>query len=327
MKDIFFELVGPNYNLAKAEIISLLDGLSYRYNLKSSEPGILTIKTDCPVEIFTKRLGLIHRVFDHLGNYDDDISKIEDDLEFPPGSIAVRTKKLGKNKGDSRSIKEELGRLISIDHQIDLEDPKHEVFVLMGKKNYVGLKKFEVDKESLRSREVKNRPFSSPISLKPRYTKALINLARPGENAKIHDPFCGTGGILIEGELMNFSVTGGDKDKKMIEGCKKNLKEYDIQAPVYLGDVSKTIPDDIDCIVTDPPYGRASSTLDEDITKIYKRLFESSKNKLKQEGFLSAIFPDEKYLDIGREHMDFVEKYDVRVHKSLTRHFSVFQKK
>ncbi|MFW5952670.1 MAG: methyltransferase [Candidatus Natronoplasma sp.] len=327
MNNLFFELVGPDYLLAKGEILAAIEGLSYDSEILRFDQGILSISTDCPADCLAERLGLTHRIYREISKFSgEDISKLEDDIDLPSGSAAVRTRRIENYNADTRTIKEELGKIICNKNPIDLDSPDHEVFVIISEKNYIGEKLFEIKKEDLQSREVKNRPFSSPISLKPRYTRALINLSRAGKSAKIHDPFCGTGGILIEAYLMGLDVSGGDKDPKMIEGCKKNLSEFEVEASLEAGDVRETIPDGIDHIVTDPPYGRASSTSKEDLSSIYKRLFRTAQERLKEGGYLSAIFPGQNYLAIGEEHLELIETYKVRVHRSLDRHFTVFKK-
>ncbi len=125
---------------------------------------------------------------------------------------------------------------------------------------------------------------------------------------------------------MGLKVSGGDKDPEMIEGCKKNLRKFEVQASLKVGDVAETIPDGIDRIVTDPPYGRASSTSQEELSSIYERLFKTAQKRLKKDGYLSAIFPGQDYIAMGKEHLKSIETYKVKVHGSLDRHFTVFKK-
>ncbi|MFP4001096.1 MAG: methyltransferase [Candidatus Natronoplasma sp.] len=327
MKDLFFELVGPNYTLAKAEILSTIEGLSHEYEVYNSEPGLLSLRTTCPVRSLNRRLGLTHSIYRKIETLSghEKFTMPQGDLELPTGSAAVRTKKIERQDVDTQQIKEKLGDMISEKNPIDLDNPDHEIYVLISDNYHIGQKIYETNKKEFRAREAKNRPFFSPISLKPRYTRALINLSRPGKDARIHDPFCGTGGVLIEAFRMGFQVSGGDKDTKMIEGCKENLREFEVEASLEVGDVSETIPKGIDRIVTDPPYGRASSTLKEDLGSIYERFFETSREKLRKGGYLSAIFPGTNHVEMGKEYLDLVETYKVRVHRSLDRHFTVFR--
>ncbi|MEF8873480.1 MAG: methyltransferase [Candidatus Thermoplasmatota archaeon] len=329
MPRLFFELVGPHYELAKAEISGGLKGLSFEYEELRFEEGVFAVEVESlPEELFS-RLGLTHRVHRLIAVTSEDgydFSGLLEDHEFPEGSIAVRTEKVKGGETDTKKIREELGDLISGTNSIDLESPDHEIFALVSTDLFLGKKIYEVDRKKLRGRQVKNRPFSSPISLKPWFTIALINLARPSRSSRLHDPFCGTGGLLIEGGKMGLEVSGGDKDPEMIKGCEKNLNEFDVKCELKEGDVSQTIPEDIEIVATDPPYGRASSTSKEDLKSIYQRLFEASAERLKEGGRLAAIFPEEEYISMGEEHLELLERYRTKVHGSLDRNFTVFKK-
>lgn len=331
MPELLFELVGPNYELAKAEVMGGLEGLSLAHEVERFEDGILAVdvRGSSYPEILFSRLGLSRRIHHLVGITslkEYDFSSLLKEYDPPQGSTAVRTKKIEGHQADTKKIKEELGRVISQTNPIDLEEPDHELFALISKNLFIGKKIYEVDRREMRAREVKNRPFSSPISLKPWLTRALINIARPSENSRIHDPFCGTGGILIEGSKMGLNVSGGDKDPSMIEGCRRNLDEFNVKADLKVGDVSQTIPDKIDAVVSDPPYGRAASTSKEDLESIYQRLFETCEKRLKEGGYLAAIFPGEEYVDLGQKYLQLLESYKLRVHRSLDRYFTVFKK-
>lgn len=63
--------------------------------------------------------------------------------------------------------------------------------------------------------------------LPPKLAQIMINLARPSQpaqNARILDPFCGTGVVLQEAALMGYSVYGTDLADKMIDYSKANLE-------------------------------------------------------------------------------------------------------
>jgi len=120
------------------------------------------------------------------------------------------------------------------------------------------------------ARYAKNRPFSHPTTLDPKLARCMVNLARPVKGRRgsgapglrdelaIFDPFCGTGGILLEAGLMGFRTIGIDIDEKMIEGCRKNLKHYEVKNfDISVDDFFKTRKHGV--IVTDPPYGKSTS--------------------------------------------------------------------
>jgi tRNA (guanine10-N2)-dimethyltransferase len=62
--------------------------------------------------------------------------------------------------------------------------------------------------------------------LPPKLAQIIVNLAArdlPPKDSRILDPFCGTGVILQEASLMNFSVYGTDNDARMVDYTAKNL--------------------------------------------------------------------------------------------------------
>lgn len=327
MNRLIFELSGPNFDLAEAEIRALLDDSDFTHTSPISFKGVFSFKTAADPTQIGERLGLTHRILsDGLITNLDCIKNKDIEIDLPKGTAAVRTRKIEGTKADTMEIKRSIGDVITMNNEIELYDPEHEILTLISDKCGIGRIVYKKDKENFRSREVKNRPFFSPVSLEPKYARAMINLARVNDGDKTHDPFCGTGGILIEGSLMGFEMSGGDIDEEMVKGCKTNLETFGCDSKITEGDVSETIPDNMDAVVTDPPYGRASTTSGENKEIIYKRLFKTCQSKLKNGGYLSTIFPEKKYYDMGKEFLDPIERYKVRVHGSLDRHFCVFMK-
>lgn len=327
MDRLIFELSGPNYDMAEAEVKAVFEGSNFNYSSPISLKGIFSLKTSItPIQI-GRRLGLTHRILsDGMITINDEIKNKHIEINIPEGSAAVRTRRIAGTKADTMKLKKSIGDIISENNEIDLDNPEHVILTLISDKYAIGRVVYEKDSKDFQSREVKNRPYFSPVSLKPKYARAMINMARVEDRARIHDPFCGTGGILIEGALMGFDMSGGDIDKEMVEGCKMNLRKFGCEAKVSEGDVSQTIPKDIDAVITDPPYGRASTISGENKEEIYKRLFKACERKLIDGGYLSTIFPDKKYYDMGKEFLEPIERYKMMVHGSLDRHFCVFRK-
>ena len=91
------------------------------------------------------------------------------------------------------------------------------------------------------------------------------------------DPFCGTGGILLEAGLIGIHIIGSDIEQKMIDGCQKNLEFYHLKNfqlfCADIGDISQYVSS-VDAIVTDFPYARATTTKGEQLTKLYNRAFD-----------------------------------------------------
>ncbi len=133
--------------------------------------------------------------------------------------------------------------------------------IICGKKIYKREEKFQKRRPDI-------RPGFFPISLKPKLARALVNLSGV-KKGTIWDPFCGTGGILLEASLMKLKAFGSDIDPRMIRAAKQNFEQYECKAKIFVADARK---EKIQCsaIVTDPPYGRRASTKKEDVETLYK---------------------------------------------------------
>ena len=234
-------------------------------------------------------------------------------------SFAVRFK-------SRASMERKLGRVIK--GKVDLEKPKTTFVGHVGetsKDYYFGELLWE--RKSFESRKVQNRPYFHPTSIHPKYARVLVNMSRVQEGETLLDPFCGTGGILIEAGLVKATPVGIDHDVDMVAGSKKNLDFCKVIGEVFKGDARK-LKGEFDAIATDPPYGRASAFTGKELEKLYKSSLKSMFKVLKEGRYLAIIAPQEIEVetlaaDIGFE---LVERHFERVHKSLSRFYYVFKK-
>lgn len=115
-----------------------------------------------------------------------------------------------------------------------------------------------------------------PISLKPRLAKTLVNIASSYKQFDVIDPFCGTGGFLIESCLMNIKSIGNDYDIRMVKStkvnvmqiCHKKIEVYHDDFIKFLKKMDKELNNY--CIVCDPPYSK--NTRNVNFNKIYQDL-------------------------------------------------------
>jgi tRNA (guanine10-N2)-dimethyltransferase len=158
----------------------------------------------------------------------------------------------------------------------------------------------------------------------------MVNLSGVPAGATVLDPFCGTGGILIEAGEMGLRVVGSDADWRMVEGCQKNLEHYGVKGEVFQADIGAVAPllgeRAVDSIVTDLPYGRASGTGGEDVAGIYGRLFWTAASVLGPGKRLVLAVHQPSLLPATRE-LAPVQNFSYRVHRSLTRHIMVWARK
>jgi putative methyltransferase (TIGR01177 family) len=108
------------------------------------------------------------------------------------------------------------------------------------------------------TKRLSQRKFLHPSMLEPRLCRAMVNLAQVKEGDTIVDPFCGTGGILVEAQELNIRTAGYDIQKKMCLGTKQNMVENiaicdSLHIPLK--------PFVADAIITDIPYGRSTKII------------------------------------------------------------------
>lgn len=216
-----------------------------------------------------------------------------------------------------------------IRHEVALREPEVEIVIFIMPHLYFGIPIYENRRAEYGRRAVKNRPFFSPISLHPGLARTLVNLCRVKKGEILVDPFCGTGGILIEASLMGITAIGADRSIEMLKGAELNLKHAGAEALLIHSDVGE-LPENlkkngimkVDAIATDLPYGRASTTFGENISHLYARAFEVFKAVLKPGGYAAVVSPSPAQ---SVEGMRIITTHSLRVHRSLTRYFTVYK--
>jgi len=175
------------------------------------------------------------------------------------------------------------------------------------------------------------RPFFKPGTLEPRFARLMVNLSQASSSTYLLDPFCGPGGILVEGSLMGCNVIGMDIDKRMILGAQQNLLQYSPAANYNLlvGD-AKALPflNRIHSIATDPPYGRSTSTYGKTIVELLNQFFSEAHQVLTNKGILAiGMLVEIPLEDLAKTNGFKLEVFEqIYIHRSLTRRVGVFRK-
>lgn len=185
--------------------------------------------------------------------------------------------------------------------------------IVIGKREMINTGKFEL-------RKPHTRPFHKPVSLQPRLARAMINLLGP-KPGTIHDPCCGTGGLVIEAALLNLPVSGADVDKEMVEGTLQNLEELHKHVPITLEDVFLS-KQRHDSIVTDLPYGLRGKAVTLDF---FERFFFSLPAQCKKQAVIAlpADINTQKLLPVN---WAITHTFLVPLHKNLTKKIIVCKK-
>ncbi len=67
--------------------------------------------------------------------------------------------------------------------------------------------------------------------LPPKLSQIIINLANPSPGDIVLDPFCGSGSLLMESQLMGFLTVGSDLDERMVDCAQKNTSWLSKNSP------------------------------------------------------------------------------------------------
>ena len=131
-------------------------------------------------------------------------------------------------------------------------------------------------------------------SLKPTIAYSMLKIGGAERARRLLDPMCGSGTIAIEAAL-SFAVPEiycFDIKKKYVEGAVANAEVARVRELIAFGvhDATKVheLVDEVDLVVTNPPYGiRMGSP--EKVLRMYKKFFKSLRNVLR--GKLVMITP------------------------------------
>lgn len=329
--EYLFELSGEHPTLPLAELEACLDIAGPK--CKVTAPGAGYAVCSMPsskIDAVISRIALAHRAGTYLGScHPEEVEMFAQKLELPPGTIAVRVRRYqgeGSPEGANR-IMRKVGMAVTNNRKVDLIHPDLKLRVLWSKQLHLYLDEKQVDREQFEVRHVRSRPFFSPISLHPRHARALVNLTRVKEGETFMDPFCGTGGILLEASLVGAKVIGSDASSEMIEGCEENMRHFGARyhrlEVMDIEDAPKEFSK-VDAVATDPPYGRSSSTMKEPVMDLHARAFKAIGEVLSPKRFAGIVLP---YAFDGAEKLVEVEEHVQRVHRSLDRHYCLLKKR
>ena len=329
--------------LPKAEIEAVLKAENVHFDIKDHYKGVLIL--DVPEECseflknIAKRFSYTHEVCKLLIETDK-IHLNSEIKNYPWNDVitkdyAVRVKRMDKNdKFDTTKVEWGLGGIINNiveGVKVNLKDPQSFLrIIFINGKILVTERLFKVEKKHFYNLKPHKRPFFYPGSMSPKLARCMVNLTGIKEGDLVLDPFCGTGGILIEAGIMGARVVGADIDERMVEGTIKNLnycgiKDYEI----FQADARNIeLPYQVNAIATDPPYGISASTGGEESENLYAKSLITMENLLKDEGRLCMATPH--YMDIHGlvkvTNFEIIEQHQIRMHKSLTRVISLLKK-
>jgi tRNA (guanine10-N2)-dimethyltransferase len=353
---LFFLLSGESQTLPPAEVKAILESEGYSQSNPEVLDQTLRLEADpgcvkavhvraaftrlCALEIFVSdatEAAAIHAAGD---------SDFEAVLK-PGESFSVRVNRI-KNYADqaidTMRLEGKLGKAIlarAPKAKVNLKCPdKTFIGVVTNEKLVFGLKLTEIQTKTFSERRPRKKPFFHPSAMPSKLARCMVNLAHGEAEGLMLDPFCGTGTSLIEAVYIGCRALGADAQRRMILGCKRNLAHFDITAEgLALADARHLPFFRVDCVVTDPPYGRSASTLKSTTKQLVQEVLVASHGLLAAGQRICIALPIKVNEQGQEEHMsrdlsDFIERlgfetiesHTLYVHRTLTREIMVYQK-
>ncbi len=213
--------------------------------------------------------------------------------------------------------------------RVNLRKPSVQILVLILS-NSILICKSDTSKlrALLRNREPGKKTFFHPSMMNSTLARVMCNLAGIRVGDIVLDPFCGGGGILCEASHIGASVIGIDMSWKLLVGAIRNLREIGVKYSIIQGDAQHLPIKSVNRIVTDPPYGRASSTRGGIAIKLVESLLEDIDTILLSKGESLCIGGDSKMelsQIVQNTGLTVARKLRMRVHSGLVREIITVQ--
>jgi tRNA (guanine10-N2)-dimethyltransferase len=341
---LFFLLSGEHPTLPFSELKAVLIAEGFRYRVTGKLGQVLRLEADIEsVKAVVSRTAMTRVCSIEMTSCNAEAKEIYKKVRSASiegflekgDTFVVRVRRIGESlpRLVSNELEQKLGAILLRrirGTKVRLTDPEKTFFgVLTDNKFIFGLKLAEIVPKPFVERRPRKRPFFHPSAMPSKLARCMVNLAQPRVCEVVLDPFCGTASMLIEAGLIGCRVVGLDAQKRMIRGSLRNLAYYGIQPEgLAVADAQNLPLTRVDCIVTDPPYGRSASTLGRETGQIVQGFLSKVDNCIPKGGRICIASP--KSIHIGRLDRELafkhVESHSVYVHRSLTREIAVLER-
>lgn len=334
-----FELSGEDRALAVLEIRSLLETHRRKCSIvREHRTGIVLDGLDNLAPALARRLAFTRRIA--VVSDEKSIGRIGTlKVDIGAKRFAIVPRKVDRVSYSMQDVVVKLGASLLAKNpgsKVDLRKPDVRV-ELFGAEHrlYASTEVHEVDRKALESRTPKLRPMRSPVGMHPRLARAMVNLARVQKSDVVLDPFCGTGGTLFEASQMGMRAIGMDIEEKMVIASKENLRYFGLKGTVVHGDaleladaLERARAKRVDAMVSDLPYGRSTTLAGRKLQELITKFVAQAEKVLGPGRFMVLCINDGRLVERAIRGTPFkvMEKFERRVHKSLTRHFFVIKK-
>ncbi len=346
-----FLLSEEHKTIPVSELFSILTAENIKYQLLFNKSPLVRIKINenpaIVCEAVSKRASMLKLVIQELlflETFDlNDFDKALDTVDFSflqNKSFYVRIiKKRRNNRVPLKSIEIEAFAgakiLQKTNSKVSFKTPDYVLYgILCDNAFSFGILLKELRRGIFLKRSPRKRPFFMSSALDVYTARVMVNLTSIPSKSIILDPFAGTCGVLIEAGIMDYDVVGIDIKDYISKGCLRNLIEYisgEKNVGIIQADALKLPLRDnsIKAIVTDPPYGRSSTTMGRSIADIYSQFLPEAERVLKNRGKLVILYPHRLSDHVEgkiKQLFKIEEKHLIRVHKNLLRVLVVARK-
>jgi len=340
---LFFLLSGEHPTLPFSELKSILEAEGHTYRILKKLTQVLLLEANVDsVESVKFRSAMTRVCCLELFNCEAVLAEILENMHSASlegfieqgRSFAVRVRRINGAASHLVGVELErkLGELILNKvkkTKVNLTSPQKTFFGILTDNRFLfGLKMAEVSPKPFVERRPRKRPFFHPSAMPAKLARCMVNLAQPKQGDLTLDPFCGTASILAEAWLIGCRVVGFDVQSRMVRGSLRNLLHYGVNPEgIVVADARHLPVAKVDCIVTDPPYGRLATTLGWDTRQIVEDFLSTIEDMLPKGRRICIASPKSVRIgkigkDLGFKH---VESHFVYVHRSLTREIAIFE--
>ena len=334
----FVYVSGEDIDLAKAEVEMLLGHFFHDYKIAWTKRLAKIAMKKSPVNFLLDRAALVQYagiILAETSSVDDFTQLVNDeDWKFfitEQGKFAVKTLSLDEEAhlNQRLQIEKDLGAHIRkvTGAKVDLRNPLVQILVLIGSDRILICRSnWSKLRASLRKREPGKKAFFHPSMMNSTLARVMCNLAGVKPSDLVLDPFCGAGGILCEASYIGSSVVGIDLNWRLLMGAKRNLSIISENYSLIQGDVKEIPIGFVNRIVSDPPYGRTSSTRGSIAIKLVETLLEKSHSILQSGGECMCLCSDSKMnlsQIVVESGLNITRRLNIRVHSGLTREIVV----
>jgi tRNA (guanine10-N2)-dimethyltransferase len=339
---LFFQISGEHPTLPGSEVEAILKAEGHSYQIKEKLTQVLRLEADincidsikarsaltrvCCQEIFICN-ATTEEIFENTKSF---VANFIGNETF---AVRIRRVKGVAPEIDRVWLEGHIGATIletGTESSVDLSNPQKTFYGVLTDSQFIfGLKIAEINPKQFLERRPRKRPFFHPTAMQAKLGRTMVNLAQPKAGDLILDPFCGTCGMLIEAGLIGCRVIGFEAKPHMLRGGAKNVKHFGVQAEGFaIADARCPPITKVDCIVTDPPYGRSASTLGAKTRYIVEDFLAGIGDSLTRGAKICMAAPKKISISETAEAAGFkhLESHFVYVHRSLTREVVVFEK-